>query len=338
MTTDPFERLRVDDEAIPPDPTFVSSLRARVRAALDPGLPTLPFPERTSAMTDIATARATSTLTVYICVSPAADAIAWYGDVFGAVETIRYTGDDGRVGHAELDVAGAKVMLSDEYPELDVRAPTSVGGTPVTLHLEVPDVDATYERVVAAGGRAAGEPADQAYGSRSFSMLDPFGHRWMVQTPIATPSLEELQERVQGYTVTARPSAATGVDRPVVELGYVTFGVPDTAVAGRFYGELFGWTTGRGPPATSTPTSATPSCRSGCTPSPADEAPVLYFRVDDIAAYVGASSPSSAARCSARRRTTRARTPCASTTRAAASSSGSRHPATTSTLYAGTAS
>ncbi len=64
MTTDPFEQLRVDDEAVPPDPTFVSSLRARIRAALDPGLPTLPFPERTSAMTDTATARATSTLTV----------------------------------------------------------------------------------------------------------------------------------------------------------------------------------------------------------------------------------------------------------------------------------
>ncbi len=286
MTTDPFELLRVDDEAVPPDPAFVARLRARMRAALDPDLPTIPLPERTLAMTDTATSRATSTLTAYICVSPAADAIAWYGDVFGAVETIRYTGDDGRVGHAEVDIAGAKVMLSDPYPEFDVRAPTSIGGTPVTLHLEVPDVDATYERAVAAGGRAAGEPADQAYGSRSFSMLDPFGHRWMVQTPIETPSLEELQERVPDYTVTAPPSAAAGATRSVVELGYVTFGVPDTAVAGRFYGQLFGWTTEGGRAGDEHAHVSNTKLPLGLTPGPADEAAVLYFRVDDIAAYV----------------------------------------------------
>ena len=98
----------------------------------------------------------TSTITPYICVSPATEALAWYRDALGAVETIRYTGDDGRVGHAEMLIAGAHVMLSDEYPELEVVSPTTLGGTPTTLHVAVPDVDAVYERVVAAGARVAG--------------------------------------------------------------------------------------------------------------------------------------------------------------------------------------
>ena len=215
MTSDPFEQLRIADEAARPEAGFVARLRARITAALDvtSGLPTIQLPERTTTMTDTTTAR-TSTLTTYICVSPAADAIAWYRDVFDAVETIRYTGDDGRVGHAELDIAGAHVMLSDEYPELDVRAPSSLGGTPVTLHLEVPDVDAAYARVVAGGARVAGPPKDEAYGARSFTMHDPFGHRWMVQTPLTTPSREELQSRVEGYTLTA-PAAPPA--RPVAE-------------------------------------------------------------------------------------------------------------------------
>ena len=153
-------------------------------------------------MTDTAAAPTTTNLTPYICVSPAVDALAWYADVLGAVETVRYTGDDGRIGHAEITVNGAQLMLSDEYPELDVVAPTTLGGTPMTLHLTVPDVDASYERFVAGGGRPAGPPRDEAYGARSFSALDPFGHRWMIQTPTGTPTIEEIQSRSEGYTIT----------------------------------------------------------------------------------------------------------------------------------------
>ena len=138
-------------------------------------------------MTDTAPDTAISTaIQPYICVSPAGEAIAWYHNVFGAIETIRYTGDDGRIGHAEISIGGATVMLSDPYPELEVVSPRELGGTPVTLHLVVPDVDAVYERAVEAGGRVAGEPKDESYGARSFSMIDPFGHRWMVQTPVGT--------------------------------------------------------------------------------------------------------------------------------------------------------
>ena len=283
MTIDPFEQLRIDDEPARPDPRFVARLRARLTAALDPGLPTIQLPERRETMSDTATPRATSTLTTYLCVSDAAGAITWYGDVFGAVETIRYTADDGRVGHAELDIAGAHVMLSDEYPELGVQAPPSLGGTPVTLHLEVPDVDATYERAVAAGGRAAGAPKDEAYGARSFSMLDPFGHRWMVQTPLASPTIDELQARVEGYAITAPAGVAS--TRPVVELGYFTLGFPDTALAGRFYGELFGWATEPGSSGEEYAHVHNTHLPLGLAPGAVDEAPVLYFRVDDIASY-----------------------------------------------------
>lgn len=198
MTVDPFARLRPAEPA-PPDVRFVTRLRRRLEAALErQDLPVIDLPERTTAMTDTTTA----TITPYLCVSPAGDAIDWYRDHFGAVETLRYTGDDGRVGHAEMTIGGATVMLSDEYPELDVVSPATLGGTPTTLHLIVPDVDATYERVVAGGARVAHPPKDEAYGFRGFSMLDPFGHRWMVQTPTGNPSVEDIQAQVDDYTIT----------------------------------------------------------------------------------------------------------------------------------------
>ena len=194
MTVDPFDRLHVlgdVDPDVQPDPRFVARLRARIASALAPSpddLPVVDLPERSSTMTDTATDTAiTTAIQPYICVSPAGEAIAWYRDVFGAIETIRYTGDDGRIGHAEISIGGATVMLSDPYPELEVVSPRELGGTPVTLHLVVPDVDAVYGRAVERGGRVAGEPKDESYGARSFSMVDPFGHRWMVQTPVGSP-------------------------------------------------------------------------------------------------------------------------------------------------------
>jgi PhnB protein len=208
MTTDPFDRLGVLGDADPdvqPDRAFVARLRARIASSLIPSpddLPVVDLPQRSHTMTDTSTDASTiAAVQPYICVSPAVEALAWYRDVFGAVETIRYTGDDGRIGHAEISIAGAVVMLSDPYPELDVLSPRELGGTPVTLHLVVPDVDAVYARALEHGGRAAGQPEDKSYGARSFTMLDPFGHRWMVQTPVGSPTLEEVQEATTGYTI-----------------------------------------------------------------------------------------------------------------------------------------
>jgi PhnB protein len=208
MTADHFARLHVLAEVDPgtePDARFVARLRARVASALTAGdLPVVDLPERSSTMTDTATDTSiTTNIQPYICVSPAGEAIAWYGNVFGAVETVRYTGDDGRIGHAEVSIGGATVMLSDPYPELDVVSPHELGGTPVTLHLVVPDVDAVYARAVEHGARPAGEPKYEAYGARSFSMLDPFGHRWMVQTPQGSPTREEIQAATTGYTISS---------------------------------------------------------------------------------------------------------------------------------------
>ena len=128
MSTDPFDQLRPVDPP-PPDRRFVARLRGRIQAALtDADLPVIDLPERTTTMTDTRTT--TATITPYLCVSPATEALTWYRDHLGATETIRYTADDGRIGHAEVTIEGATVMLSDEYPELDVVSPTTLGGTP----------------------------------------------------------------------------------------------------------------------------------------------------------------------------------------------------------------
>ena len=268
MTTDPFEQLRVDDEPARPDPRFVARLRARVarRARSPTTCPPIPLPERTAAMTDTATSpRATVDADDRTSASARPPTPSpGTATCFGAVETIRYTGDDGRIGHAELDIAGAQVMLSDEYPELDVRAPTSIGGTPVTLHLEVPDVDATYERVVAAGGRAAG--AARGRGLRRPLVLDARP----VRPPLDGPDPDRDAEpgraagaACEGYTITA----ADRRRRPRPARRRARLLHARRAGHGRGRALLRRSCSGGRPrpaaPATSTPTSATPSCRSG---------------------------------------------------------------------------
>ena len=131
-------------------------------------------------------------LSVYLCVRGAPAAIDFYREAFGAVETMRMTGDDGRVGHAEITLEGTTVMLADEHPEIGVVSPETLGGTPVSLYLHVADVDATYARAVAAGATGERPPADQFHGNRNASLRDPFGHRWMITQPIEAVSVEEM--------------------------------------------------------------------------------------------------------------------------------------------------
>jgi PhnB protein len=144
----------------------------------------------------------TSTITPYICVTPAADALDWYREVFGARETVRYTGDDGRIGHAELSIDGAPLMLSDEYPGHGVVAPSGEGGVPCSLSLSVADVDAVYRRAVDGGAKGQRPPADEVFGERVATIVDPFGHRWMLLTKIAEPSLDEINAAATGFTAT----------------------------------------------------------------------------------------------------------------------------------------
>jgi uncharacterized glyoxalase superfamily protein PhnB len=292
--SDAFDELRITDEPGAPDPRFVAGLRNRMAAALDAaGLPTVSLPSRSTPMTDTSTSTAptqappvTATITPYLCVAGAAAAMDWYVAVLGAVEQVRYTGDDGRVGHAELSIGGAVFMLSDEYPEVGpgVLAPTTLGGTPFAMHVAVPDVDAVHDRVAADGRSRIGRPPhDEPYGARTFDMVDPFGHRWMIQTPIASPSVAEIEADMAGFSITAAPPAPSpAVPTAPVEVGYLTFATPDTAVAARFYGALFGWQTETGDLGDEYAHIANTRLPMGMTPGPIDEPPVLYFRVADV--------------------------------------------------------
>jgi PhnB protein len=126
-------------------------------------------------------------LTPYLMVTGAAEAIDFYARAFGATETMRLTGGDGRVGHAEMRIGEATFMLADEAPEQvpNMRGPRTLGATTVSLHLHVPDVDATVQRAVEAGATLERPVADQSYGERTGILVDPCGHRWFVATPLA---------------------------------------------------------------------------------------------------------------------------------------------------------
>lgn len=132
----------------------------------------------------------------YLCVADTAAAIRYYGEAFGAREIFRLTEPSGRIGHAELDFGGTTVMLCDESPEHGIRGATSIGATPVTIHLHVDDADAMLARAVQAGGALEREPSDAFYGERSGVVRCPFGHRWLIGHAIEEDvSPEEMQRR-----------------------------------------------------------------------------------------------------------------------------------------------
>lgn len=283
-----FDSLRQDDHRIAPDPRFARRLRAQLEAALAPEAMTqIDLPERNPAMTatepTTEIAARTATITPYVAVSDAARAIAWYADVLGARETVRYTDDsDGRIGHAELEIGGTMLMLSDEYPDFDAVAPTTLGGSPVALHVDVADVDAVWQRAIASGADGKRPPEDHPYGERMCTFVDPFGHRWMVATQIAEPTVDEIDEASTGFTVTAplgEPASAP------VEIGYLTIAFDDTLRASRFYGELFGWQAEPGNMGETYVHVANTRLPLGLTPDGNAGPTELYFRVDDAEAY-----------------------------------------------------
>lgn len=122
-------------------------------------------------------------------------AIAFYEQVFGAKELFRLVEPSGRLGHAELDFGGTTLMLSEEYPELGVRGPRSIGATSVTIHLHVDDADALIARAVAAGAELVRPAQDHFYGERSGTVRDPFGHEWNLGHSIEEVTPEEMQRR-----------------------------------------------------------------------------------------------------------------------------------------------
>ena len=140
---------------------------------------------------------AAGTLTPYIIVKGAAKAIEFYVSVLGASEQFRLTEPNGggKIGHAELAFGPGRLMLADEYPDFGALAPMSVGGSPVSLHLQVPDVDATVARAAAAGATVLRSPKDEFYGARTAMIVDPFGHRWQLSTPREAVTPKEMQKR-----------------------------------------------------------------------------------------------------------------------------------------------
>lgn len=125
-----------------------------------------------------------SELTPYLCVSDARAAMEWYADVLGAEVVVEpIVMDDGRIGHVEMAVDGARWMMADPFPDIGVDAPDPARGAAVTLHLEVPDVDALTAKVAAAGITLDRGPEDSPHG-RVAVFRDPLGHRWLITQPV----------------------------------------------------------------------------------------------------------------------------------------------------------
>lgn len=204
MPPDPLDILRRPDEPVAPRPGFAAELRVRLVRELFPPDPNPPVQtEETTMPSEATTTDVRTSLTTYLAVNDAPAAIAFYKEAFGAVEEVRMTEPAGRVGHAEISIGGVRIYLADEHPEIGVKSPTTLGGSPVSLMLKVPDVDTTFARAVAAGATVERPVEDAFYGERSGWLIDPFGHRWSISTPIEEVSREEMQRRVgDSYDVT----------------------------------------------------------------------------------------------------------------------------------------
>ena len=224
--TDPFDTLRAPVEPVDPDPRFAAALRTRIERAL-----TLP---RGVAVTAATTSTTATSATTAVEAPPAAlgavipylavpvgtgrQALDWYAEVLGA----RLAGEpitmpDGRMGHAELEIGAGRLYLAEEFPEIGVVAPRPDQAT-VSLSLQVPDVAETMRRAVARGGRMPRAMYDD-YGSRNVTIVDPFGHRWLLHTPLA-----ELPDTLrQG------------------DVGYAWLTVADPDRAAEFYAAVLGW-------------------------------------------------------------------------------------------------
>jgi PhnB protein len=130
----------------------------------------------------------------YLAVSSASEAIAFYKHAFGAVETVCIA-HEGKIGHAELEIGQARILLCDEFPAHEALSPQTIGGTPVMIHLYVEDVDVFTARAVEAGLKVLRPIADQFYGDRGGKFEDPFGHRWWIATRKENLPPEELKRR-----------------------------------------------------------------------------------------------------------------------------------------------
>lgn len=135
----------------------------------------------------------TRTVTPHLVCAGAAQAIDFYKEAFGAEEMMRLEGPDGRLWHGCIRIGDSLVMLVDEMPDYDSLGPKALNGTPVTIHLNVPDVDSFIAQATGAGAKVIMPVADAFWGDRYGQIEDPFGHRWSVATRVKTMTLEEIR-------------------------------------------------------------------------------------------------------------------------------------------------
>ncbi len=141
-------------------------------------------------------------VTPSVIVRDPAKAIEFYKKIFGAKESSRLEMPDGTIGHAEIDIADSRVMLGLESPQWGNKSPETLGGSPVTLHLYVKDVDKVVSRAVDAGAKVLIPVADQFYGDRSGRIADPFGHIWIISTHKEDVSKREMKRRMDRWLKT----------------------------------------------------------------------------------------------------------------------------------------
>jgi PhnB protein len=136
------------------------------------------------------------TATPYIIVDNAAAALDFYRKALGAKELMRIPGPGGKIMHCEFRIGDSIIMMADEHPEMDARAPKSYGGSPISMALYVANVDAQFKQALAAGGKVKRPLSDQFYGDRTGSFTDPFGHTWHIATHVEDVSPTEMQRRM----------------------------------------------------------------------------------------------------------------------------------------------
>ncbi|XVQ08502.1 VOC family protein [Spirillospora sp. CA-255316] len=202
-------------------------------------------------------------LTPYLCVDDAPRALEWYASVLGA----RPRGEpvmmeDGRVGHAELDIGDSVLMLADEWPELELLGPKTRGGPSQSIYLTVPDVDAVVARAVEEGAELARPVEDHPYG-RNGVIVDPFGHRWMVTSP---------------------PAPVSGPRHG--DIGYAALWLPDVERAAAFYGSVLDWHFAAGAAAQGRQVEGLPHQHIGLWGGQDHRTLFLCFAVEDVQAAV----------------------------------------------------
>ena len=258
--TDPFDALREPLVPLAPRPEFARQLRQRLALELtqeEATMPTLEVREYTPARLH--------SITPYLALGDPARAIEWYTEVFDAA----LLGDpivmpDGTIGHAEMRIGDSVFMLAGEFPEERHMSPATLGGSTAAFMVHVPDSERTYARAVELGATAL-RPIHEAYGARTGTLIDPFGHRWMIATALAADDVP----------VENTPGRRFG------DVGYLTLEVADGERAARFYSALFGWQLGpSGGPGSFHISSITPPA--GIHGRPGAPEFKIFFRVDDI--------------------------------------------------------